>query len=146
MYLVAIKGYLERLSVIVGRKVKEDELSSLEETQKILDTEKVQLKDDKISYEMSPKEFQSKKFNAFLEKLKRMNSAKISIWLEDSRTCGIFMLENISKFNNRFNLEKVPEGLIELITEDCQDSLLVDFYPDSVEIEIKGANWVKVEY
>lgn len=141
-----LRGYLNQLSELVGHEVAEQQLSSLEEVEKLKEVAS-QLKGyPKRHFEIDPEALAQERFTSLVQRLAEANSSPISIWLDATLYCGTFYISGISEFNFSFRLTSIPEGIVGLLTRDGSDELLLDFSPDEVEVELRGKTWGNVEY
>lgn len=138
--------YLAQVSEISGRLVEQDELDSIEETDAIRSEFKKFIDQPKAAFEIKPNDLRSGRFIHFLESLEQANPKPVFIWIERTNVCGAFKLPSVSKIYAGFKPEKVPEGIISFITEDLENSLILDFDDDSVEVELQGPDWIDVRY
>lgn len=141
-----LRGYLSQLSEVVGHEVTAEQLSSLEEVEKLKEAAS-QLKEcPKKIIEVDPADLAQQRFASLVQRLAKANSSPVSIWLDATSSCGTFYISGIDKFNLSFSFDAIPEGVVVLLTEDCRDKLLIDFSPDEVEVELQGKEWGDAEY
>ncbi|EMI70615.1 hypothetical protein [Leptospira noguchii] len=100
-------------------------------------------------FEIPFEEKNSERFSRFLNNLYSKNQLSIYIWTSLSNDCGVYRIPSILDFNSHFVFE-VNGGFILLLSENLDDELIFDFTEDNnerlLEVELSGANWIKVEY
>jgi hypothetical protein len=141
-----LKGYLSQLSEVVGREVIEDQLSSLEEVERLKEASQQLNGCPKKIIEITPEDLLRERFALLVRKLAKSNSSPVSVWLDATSHCGTIYLSGIDEFDFSFRLAAIPEGVVVLLTEDGRDKLLLDFSPEEVEVELQGKVWGNVEY
>ncbi len=92
----------------------------------------------------------TEKFKYFIYNLYSKNQNPIYIWTELSNDCGIYEIDSILDFNFNFSFEVNSKGLINLLSKNLKDQIILDFSEDNnerlLEIELSGVNWIQVEY
>jgi hypothetical protein len=141
-----LRGYLNQLSEMVGREVTEEQLSSLEEVEKLKKTASQLNGYPKKYIKIASEALAQERFTSLVQRLAKANSNPISIWLDATASCGTLYIPGIIEFNFSFRFTAIPEGVVVLLTKDGSDKLLLDFSPDEVEVELQGKAWGNAEY
>lgn len=134
------------LSVLVGRKVSEQELTSLERMEAFRTKVQQLTKTPSIKFSIPFEKQTSPAFASFMAHLCNLNPAPIFIWTPRARDCGLFELANVTKLNIAFPFDIYAEGILEMTTTDGADHMLFDFSEEDqgnqlLEVEIYGRNW-----
>ena len=93
----------------------------------------------------------SKRFKNFIARLYSCNKSPVYIWTAKSNNYGLFKIDSIKKINFSFKFKVNVEGIVVLLTENLQDTLILDYYENSkeerlLEITLQGKNWFSVAY
>lgn len=141
-----LENYLGQLSEMVGHEVTEDQLSSLEEIERLKEASRELQRCPKKIIEITPEDLRRERFALLVLTLAKAKSSPVSIWLDATSYCGTLYLAGVNEFNFSFRLDSIPEGVVVLLTEDGRDQLLLDFSPEEVAMELQGKAWGNVEY
>ena len=130
--------YIQTLHKITLKKVDSTKLLSVVETDRLLEPMRgVELR---IDYETTL-DFCNKK-DAWETIRKVFENSSLFIALNHVRECGLFPLESIDLFNIDFDFEDDPGGLIVLVSNDCLQEVVFDFYEEDdvrkIDIEIRS--------
>ena len=130
--------YIQTLHKITLKKVDSTKLLSVVETDRLL--EPMRGVEFRIDYETTL-DFCNKK-DAWETIRKVFENSSLFIALDHVRECGLFPLESIDLFNIDFDFEDDPGGLIVLVSNDCLQEVVFDFYEEDVvrkiDIEIRS--------
>jgi hypothetical protein len=146
-----INSYLLELKEFTGVDVKREFLSSVEDVKKII-KKTLLLKDtNKNKFAIDFSEKTSERFKTFIANLKKANNSPVYIWTEKSNVCGLYKVASIDAVNFAFRFDLSPEGIVEFVTEDLSDRLLLDYYYDSddremLEFEWQGKHWHSISF
>jgi hypothetical protein len=140
------KRYLDQLSELVGREVTEEQLSSLEEVQRLNEVASQLNGGPKRVIKIAPEDLARERFRLLVHALAKANPSPVSIWLNATASCGTLFLSKLDEFNFAFQPNAIPEGVVVLLTKDGKDKLLLDINPDEVEVELQGEMWANSEY
>ena len=120
------------------KKVDSTKLLSVVETDRLL--EPMRGVEFRIDYETTL-DFCNKK-DAWETIRKVFENSSLFIALNHVRECGLFPLESIDLFNIDFDFEDDPGGLIVLVSNDCLQEVVFDFYEEDdvrkIDIEIRS--------
>ena len=129
--------YIKTLNAITLKNVDSAMLLSVIETDRLL--ESIKGMEYRIDYETTL-DFCNKK-NSWETIRKVFGNNSLFIALNHVRECGLFPLESIDLFNIDFDFDDDPGGLIVLITNDCLQEVVLDFYDEDnarkIDIEIR---------
>ncbi|MFA4796618.1 hypothetical protein Q2296_19040 [Leptospira kirschneri] len=147
-YKLSMPKYIAEISQLTNNPFDKTNLLTLNQT------ESIRRSPSKIKvmrkFEIPFEEKNSERFSKFLNNLYSKNQLSIYIWTELSNDCGVYRIPSILDFNYHFVFEVNTDGLIQLLSENLDDELIFDFTEDNnerlLEIELSGANWIKVEY
>lgn len=130
--------YIQTLHKITLKKVDSTKLLSVVETDRLL--EPMRGVEFRIDYETTL-DFCNKK-DAWETIRKVFENSSLFIALNHVRECGLFPLESIDLFNIDFDFEDDPGGLIVLVSNDCLQEVVFDFYEEDdvrkIDIEIRS--------
>ena len=130
--------YIQTLHKITLKKVDSTKLLSVVETDRLL--EPMRGVEFRIDYETTL-DFCNKK-DAWKTIRKVFENSSLFIALDHVRECGLFPLESIDLFNIDFVFEDDPGGLIVLVSNDCLQEVVFDFYEEDdvrkIDIEIRS--------
>lgn len=130
--------YIQTLHKITLKKVDSTKLLSVAETDRLL--EPMRGVEFRIDYETTL-DFCNKK-DAWETIRKVFENSSLFIALNHVRECGLFPLESIDLFNIDFDFEDDPGGLIVLVSNDCLQEVVFDFYEEDdvrkIDIEIRS--------
>jgi hypothetical protein len=130
--------YIQTLHKITLKKVDSTKLLSVVETDRLL--EPMRGVEFRIDYETTL-DFCNKK-DAWETIRKVFENSSLFIALNHVRECGLFSLESIDLFNIDFDFEDDPGGLIVLVSNDCLQEVVFDFYEEDdvrkIDIEIRS--------
>lgn len=130
--------YIQTLHKITLKKVDSTKLLSVVETDRLL--EPMRGVEFRIDYETTL-DFCNKK-DAWETIRKVFENSSLFIALDHVRECGLFPLESIDLFNIDFDFEDDPGGLIVLVSNDCLQEVVFDFYEEDdvrkIDIEIRS--------
>lgn len=130
--------YIQTLHKITLKKVDSTKLLSVVETDRLL--EPMRGVEFRIDYETTL-DFCNKK-DAWETIRKVFENSSLFIALNHVRECGLFPLESIDLFNIDFDFEDDPGGLIALVSNDCLQEVVFDFYEEDdvrkIDIEIRS--------
>lgn len=137
--LLYLDAYINTLNRITLKKVDPSILLSVVETDRLL--ESIGSREFLIDYETTL-DFCDKKY-AWETIRKVFGNSSLYIYLEHVRECGLFPLESIDLFNIDFDFEDDPGELIVLVSNDCLQEVVLDFYEEDdvrkIDIEIRSA-------
>ena len=130
--------YIQTLHKITLKKVDSTKLLSVVETDRLL--EPMRGVEFRIDYETTL-DFCNKK-DAWETIRKVFENSSLFIALDHVRECGLFPLESIDLFNIDFDFEDDPGELIVLVSNDCLQEVVFDFYEEDdvrkIDIEIRS--------
>lgn len=137
--LLYLDAYINTLNRITFKKVDPSILLSVVESDRLL--EPIGSREFIIDYETTL-DFCDKKY--VWETIRKVfGSSSLYIYLEHVRECGLFPLESIDMFNIDFDFEDDPGGLIVLMSKNCLQEVVLDFYEEEdvrkIDIEIRSA-------
>lgn len=147
-----LKEHLKELEALTGRVVRAEELGSHEQlvalrqsSQKFHDDQRV------IHCEILFSEKTSERFKRFLQRLKVANPSPIYILAPRVESCGTLLVSSLDEIKFDFDFEINEDGILIFVTNDFEDSLLLDFSiaptgEQMLQIETQGTNWAKVIY
>ncbi|GEM_PF-4649113 len=141
-----IEEYLSQLSMLSGQQVLTSDLSELDEVFEVKQRSVKIAEEDQNQFEIPLGELSSERFQKYIATLRVANSSPVIIWLHATNDCGFIVLSNIEAFNFQFSAEDFPRGIIVLLSEDCNDKMILDFDLKNVEIEAVGRHWSLVRY
>ncbi len=146
--LLNMPFYLKELQAISGKKVRKEDLTSLEESSIIQEKSLKKTRKHKIKIAIPFSTKSNEKIKSAVSLFYSLNSAPIYIWTPRSKYCGTLKEESIKNINLNFPFDINKEGVIVFITDDLQDKILFDFFESNdgkkmLEIEIEGNNWPK---
>jgi hypothetical protein len=137
--LLYLDAYINTLNRITLKKVDPSILLSVVETDRLL--ESIGSREFLIDYETTL-DFCDKKY-AWETIRKVFGNSSLYIYLEHVRECGLLPLESIDLFNIDFDFEDDPGELIVLVSNDCLQEVVLDFYEEDdvrkIDIEIRSA-------
>jgi len=149
-YKVNLKPYLQELNCFTLKPKSETDLISLDETKKIIERSKSIRKTERNKITIPFKEKQSEHFNNYIQRLQDANSSGIYLWIERANNCGTTLLGSLSEVNWNFEFLCNNNAILILITSDCRDEVLFDFYKEDdkelLDIETWGVNWSKISW
>lgn len=92
----------------------------------------------------------SSRFASLIANLECRNPNPVFIWIEAANDCGFSKPIKLRDFRFGFEFDRIPEGMISLISSDAKDKLLMDFEEDDdgteiMTIELHGASWGDAE-
>lgn len=136
--LLYLDTYINTLNKITLKKVDPAMLLSVVETDRLL--EPIKGIEFRIDYEATL-DFCDKK-NVWETIRKVFGNNSLFIALNHVHECGLFPLESINLFNIDFDFEDVPGELIVLVSNDCLQDVVLDFYEEDgikkIDIEIRN--------
>lgn len=150
-YLSNIASYLLELGVLTNKKIKKDDLSSVDRVAeiraKVTRLEELPLEKFRIS-------FAEKKYNRFghyIQGLCESNNGEVYIWTSKTNVCGLYKVASIRDIDFSFPFEINDEGIVVFLSADLKDKLILDFSFDPagnkiIDIEAQGENWSKIKY
>lgn len=137
--MLYLDTYINTLNRITLKKVDSSMLLSVAETDRLLGP--IVSREFLIDYEATLN-FCDKK-NSWETIRKVFGDSSLYIYLEHVRECGLFPLESIDLFNIDFDFEDDPGGLIVLMSKNCLQEVVLDFYEEDevrkIDIEIRSA-------
>jgi hypothetical protein len=148
-----IKLYLNELRELSLEVPLESDLLSLEATEQIRSGSKEALKGQhtrKIRLDFNEKN--TERFKNYVANLHRLNPEPVFIWIARTNTCGLYSVSSLLKFNFDFSFDVNKEGLIVLLANDMNDTIILDFSCDEsksrneLEIDVCGDRWASIEY
>lgn len=140
--------YLKELAVLVGRPVREEELSSLEQM------ESVRRKPGSIPKECYSIEIpfaakSDQKFEKYTKQLTTLNPAPLYIWTDRSNDCGLLKVNSLSQIVFSFPFDLNMDGIISIVTSDLADSMVLDWSEEYgkkiLVVETHGIQWSKAK-
>ncbi|EHA1126485.1 hypothetical protein FG475_15295 [Vibrio navarrensis] len=141
-----IDSYLKTLSMLVGRCVEQNELSSIDLMEEVRTSASRLSEKNKTTFRTRVDELNSTRFMNFVDELNKKNSSKIYIWLEKTNYCGLFKCNSLFDIKYQYVLDSVSDGVIVFLTDNLTDKLLIDFDDAHLEIEVQGENWHNVKF
>ena len=148
---VNLPGYLEKLEHLTGRRPNIEELTSPQFVGQMRIDLGTHLKSAPVEKQVIPfTERLSSRFAELISNLESLNPHPIFVWIEAANDCGFAKPIRLSDFRFGFDFERIPEGIISLITSDARDKMLMDFEEDDdglkiMTIELHGDGWGKAE-
>jgi hypothetical protein len=146
-----LKRYLAELAAVTGRQIQADELIGLEQTTKLQADQQKFRTQSFASYEVPLSHITTKRFIDFIDRLSKSNNSNVYLWIMRSMDCGVIRLQSLYDVAWGLDLSASEEGILVFVTDDLEDSLLLDFSElptgeQIMTIETKGANWESVTY
>ena len=146
--LASLPSYLSEISILAGRRIKSDELLSVQETESLRSKLKQMSKERVARGSISFEKIRSGSFISMIEQLYNLNGSPVVLWPPKANDCGLFQMTSIKHVNFDIPFDLNPEGILLIATRDGLDSLLLDFSEDdgcrSLEIELRGRHWSSV--
>jgi hypothetical protein len=104
-----------------------------------------------VKLEISFEEKRGDRFRAFLQRLAEANGSEVYFWTPVSNLCGVMGPLPLGAFNTGFPFDLNPEGIVEILTTDFSDQLLLDYSlgrhdEQLLEVEVSGKRWGGVAY
>jgi hypothetical protein len=148
---VNLSAYIDKIECLTGNRPTIEEMTS---PQFVAEMRK-NLSDNLKLAPVSTKailfaEIRSSRFASLIADLESRNPNPIFIWIEAANGCGFVKPIKLCDFQFDFEFDRIPEGIITLITSDARDKLLMDFEEDDdgtqiMTIELHGAGWGKAK-
>lgn len=143
--------HLRELSQLVGRKVEPEELLSLVETEAVRAQAMTVQRQPSWRCELRFSDKRSPRFGRLLQAIRERNPSPVYLWTPLSNDCGLLRPVSLSDVRFDFDFAVNKDGILELLTADLQDRMLLDFSegPDGeqlLEVEVAGANWGQATY
>ena len=73
---------------------------------------------------------QLNKLKEIVHSIEQDESIPYLIWLDQSTSCGLYMIPNLSAFNWDFKFDDDPNGIISLMRRDGKKEIVLDFYEE----------------
>jgi hypothetical protein len=147
---VNLPQHLRELSQLVGRKEEPEELLSLAETEAVRAQAMTVQRLPSWRCELRFSDKRSARFGRLLQAIRERNPSPVYLWTPLSNDCGLLRPVPLSDVQFDFDFAVNKDGILELLTADFQDRMLLDFSgPDSerlLAVEVAGANWGQVVY
>ena len=143
--------HLRELSQLVGRKVEPEELLSLVETEAVRAQGMTVQRLPSWRCELRFSDKRSPRFGRLLQAFCERNPSLVYLWTPLSNDCGLLRPVPLSEVRFDFDFAVNRDGILELLTADLQDRMLLDFSegPDGeqlLEVAVAGAHWGQVVY
>lgn len=145
-YKSKITVYLKQLSELSNKPVCESDLGTMKEVEAVKQKSLSLSSHERKAFEISLDELSSNRFANFFDRLSKVCTGPVYIWLDSTNTCGTYQIAKVSDFNLSFDPRLVPEGVVVLLTECCEGKLLLDFDEENVQVELQGEVWSEIEY
>jgi hypothetical protein len=144
-----LREYLKELELFAGRKVEEKELTSLQFMEEFREQVKAIPISPSVKFALAFEQLQSPEFASLVKQLYEKNMAPVYLWTSRTNDCGLFKVNDVTNINFKFPFDVNSDGILTIVTTDAQDRMLLDFNEEekvgkTLEIEIRGQNWVKV--
>jgi hypothetical protein len=138
--------HLSELTRVLGRNVRREDLLSLEESEAILARSKATLRapDWKITVPFEDKNLPW--FRDFTRALGSAHAGRVYLWTPLASDCGLPKSVFLSEIDFGFPFDLNPEGILEVLTDDLKDRLILDYSLGEgdraeLEIEVSGPRW-----
>ena len=143
--------HLRELSQLVGRTVEPAELLSLAATEAVRAQGMTVQRLPSWRCELRFSDKRSPRFGRLLQAFRERNPSPVYLWTSLSNDCGLLRPVSLSDVRFDFDFEVNRDGILELLTADLPDRMLLDFSegPDGeqlLEVEVAGANWGQATY
>ncbi len=148
---VNLHGYFDKLEHLTGYRPEIDDLTSPQFVVQIRAELSNHLKSAPVAKTVIPfTERLSSRFAALIGDLELRNPHPVFVWIEAANECGFTKPIRLADFRFGFEFERIPEGLISLITTDAKDKMLMDFEVDDdglkiMTVELHGSDWGNAE-
>ena len=138
--------HLRELSQLVGRTVEPAELLSLAETEAVRAQAMMVQRQPSWQCELRFSDKRSPRIGRLLQAIREHNPSSVYLWTPRSNDCGLLRPVPLSDVRFDFDFAVNRDGILELLTADFQDRMLLDFSegPDGehlLEVEVAGAHW-----
>jgi hypothetical protein len=145
-----LPAYLRELSVLAGRSVTEEEVSSLEEVENLrAPPDSVSARTNERKFTMLFRHKTGVAFENYIESLFAANPSPVYIWTHRTRICGAFVLGSIRELNRSFGFRLNEDGIVSVTTTDFRDELVLDWFEEHgrelLEVNARGERWSAVE-
>ena len=149
LYLIYIKEYLRKLSILIGRSVYEDQLLSVDETKTLKNKPIFWTDKSRYKFSIGFENKDKKIFKKYIAKLDKENKSTIYIWINHVDECGLCVIHSLEEINWDFPYDIDQNGVIVFTDSNKKNMLLIDFYTDMnnkklMEVEVAGLNWSRV--
>ena len=138
--------HLSELSHVLGRSVRREDLLSLEESEAVLAQSKAALRVPgwKITVPFEDKNLPW--FRTFVKALGSAKARRVYVWTPLASDCGLPKPVPLSEIDFSFPFDLNPEGILEVITEDLEEGLILDYSLGAgdraeLEVEVSGPRW-----
>ena len=118
--------YLNTLRRILKTEVTTNQLLTIVDTDDFLSRNKSWLC---VYKETIPFEDKNK-LKEIVHSIEQDESIPYLIWLDQSTSCGLYMIPNLSAFNWDFKFDDDPNGIISLMRRDGKKEIVLDFYEE----------------
>ena len=151
-YLNDIEPHLLELETFANKTVNRCDLSSIEEVEEVRARLISDLKNlPTKSFEINFSEKDGVRFDAYIQGLYNSNREAVYIWTKGTNSCGLYKVDSIKSVNFSFPFEINTDGMLQFLSVDVKDNLLLDFDIDDageklIEVEVQGLNWINVKY
>lgn len=139
-----LESYLKELDAITNKKINEEMLLSLVESDEINSTVFTESRTTLIDFH------DKEKLLLLLGDLAKLRNGEIYLYTSYSEDCGMLQLDSLMDFNVNFDFEDEHSGLITITLKDLSNKLILDFYEEGndqlLTVEVYGADWTKVEF
>lgn len=143
--------HLVELSQVLKRDVWREHLMNLEETGMLLKRLKAQRRSSGRRFTIPSCEKEGTRFRRLIEALQAAAAGQVYLWTPLAKDCGLPCPIEMSEVKWAFSFDVSPEGLMEIVTQDARDRLLLDFSLDErgerqLEVELDGDRWGAARY
>ena len=118
--------YLNTLRRILKTEVTTNQLLSIVDTDDFISRNKSRLC---VYKETIPFEDKNK-LKEIIHSITQDENVPYFIWLDQSTSCGLYMISNLSAFNWDFKFNDDPNGIIILTRQDGKEEIVLDFYEE----------------
>lgn len=144
-YAQNIGAYLAELEVLLGRKVDRSELMSLDDTERLASEGRKNPRAPKRTIDLRFEDLTAPAFKVLILDLSKRNPGGVFVWTPRTRACGLLPTVPITEVNFGFPFSVNSEGMLQLVSKDLEDDLVLDFEEVGdtkvVQGELSGKNW-----
>lgn len=146
-----LKRYLDELSMLIGRRVRAEELGSLKQAALIREAGKKFAAQPSNACEIHFTERCSARFKGFVQRLHDSNPSSVYVWTPRTISCGALLIPSLAAIKFDFDFAINEEGILVFLSSDMEDRVLLDFSDSPtgeriMKIETQGAHWTEVRY
>lgn len=146
-----IGRHLAEAGRLLRRELHRDDLLTVSETEALLTRAKGVKRAPAWKRELEFAEKSRPRFASFVKALEARSEGGVYLWTPLAASCGVPRPVRLSEIDFAFPFDVNPEGILEVLSVDLANRLLLDYSRDDnnrevLELEVEGASWGAVIY